>query len=1308
MKRKIRVLFIEASADIVVRVNLELQQLAPKSQIRVVANQQQFFEELKGFTPHLILANYQSPDFGGNEVLLTCQHALPNVPIIFLSETASVETVVECIKKGAQDFVLLTDLPRLRVAITEALQSQPSKVKTSQSSQAVTYEETHFRDFIEQISESIFTVDQQGIIQYISPAVKYAGYTPAEIVQHSIFDYVLPEEREFIENEFRKSWQNLGLTAHECRIKTKTGEVRWLRVITRPISDKSGTPLLLGTISDITKQKKMLQALAESEKMFRKMTDNISDGLIIIEEGKVKYYNQQVLNIFGIEPHELEDFDILKLAIPEERPRLQKIIDDAQASGYYPKQLECWIQRKDGTQHYIQNRYSYTRTAGKITTRYIITSDMTEHKSSEEIIRAINQRLEILLQTIPDPVYFKDTEGRYLLFNQAFEQLVGLPTDAITGKTDSELLPPALAVKCRESDEIVATSRQLTSSEEFYTDNDGNPHYYETKKVPLLDKNGNFVGIVGISRDITERKLADEKLRQIQQIYQRAIENARGVPYILNYDKKQYDFMGSGCAAIFDISPEELSYTKLREMTREVNLNIPNPPIDEFEYEKLILDGKIDHYNADVKLLTKEGKIRWFSDSAVPLVDEKTGKVWGCLGILQDITERKRTETLQKVLHQIANAVNQTSNLFELIDAIRSALNLMIDTTNFFVALYDEKSNTLTLPYFVDQKDKFEVFPAGKTLTAYMINHQKPLLLQEDKIRELHAAGEIDLIGNVPQVWMGVPIKIGEKVIGALVVQNYTNPNAYTLEDLTMLQFVSGQIGVSIDRKRSEIQIRVNEERFYSIFKDSPIGIALYNTQGELLEANRLFLNLLGIPEYPIAYSYNLYTDFGLNNDLKASLARHEIVHYEWQLDFDKMKSTSRHPLTRSGLANLYLTIAPVYTEQSVYNYLVQILDITDRKRLEEEHIKREKLDSIGVMATGIAHDFNNILTAILGNISLAKMYAADEKSVSERLNEAEKASLRARDLVQRLMTFTRSSLPEKKVTSLTSLLREAVSFSLVGTKTRCIFDIVPDLWAAELDEAQIIQVFNNIIINADQAMPDGGTLRISARNFVATADNSLNLTPGNYVCIAFQDEGIGIPPEFLSKIFDPYFSTKRIGSGLGLATAYSIVKKHGGRIIVHSVLNEGATFTVYLPAIGEAVAVTPESPAPQFTYQGRILLMDDDIAVATVARQMLESLGYSVEVVSNGKVAIAEYQESLKAQNPYKIVILDLTVPGGMGGKETIKHLLEIDPSVVAVVTSGYSADPILTNYEVYGFKGALIKPFQLSELTAVLNKLS
>ena len=403
---------------------------------------------------------------------------------------------------------------------------------------------------------------------------------------------------------------------------------------------------------------------------------------------------------------------------------------------------------------------------------------------------------------------------------------------------------------------------------------------------------------------------------------------------------------------------------------------------------------------------------------------------------------------------------------------------------------------------------------------------------------------------------------------------------------------------------------------------------------------------------------------------------------------------------------------APIHdAEGRVTAGIVVFHDITVRKRAEEDIQKAQRLRSLGTLAGGIAHDFNNVLMALYGNISLAKEDLPCGHVATKPLEEAEKSMNRAVRLTRQLLTFARGGEPVKEDVSVGQVAEEVARFDLSGSTVSLTFDCPANLWQVEADKGQIQQVISNLTINAREAMPDGGHLYISLANEEVPTDAVPGLRPGRYVRITVRDDGIGIEPMYLNRIFDPYFTTKQTGSGLGLATTYAIVSRHGGRIDVESALGRGTAFTLLLPAAVAAQPPVPVDPLagrqPPRRQGARILVLDDEEQVCKLVSTMLRKRGFVVETVADGRQAIERYREAFQSGVPFDALIMDLTIPGGLGGKEALREILAFDPDAKAVVSSGYAVDPVMAHYADYGFKGIAAKPYSARELLTVLDPL-
>ncbi|MDO8473831.1 MAG: PAS domain S-box protein [Dehalococcoidia bacterium] len=501
--------------------------------------------------------------------------------------------------------------------------------------------------------------------------------------------------------------------------------------------------------------------------------------------------------------------------------------------------------------------------------------------------------------------------------------------------------------------------------------------------------------------------------------------------------------------------------------------------------------------------------------------------------------------------------------------------------------------------------------------------------------------------------------------------------------------------------KQSEDALRESEEKYRSLVEGSIEGIG-YSKGNSIVYANGALLDLFG---------YDSLKEFA-----SKPLLDH-VSPESKELILDRIKKRDRGEslpsryeyriVRKDGSLRDVEIVTSMFTAGGESYTQSTFRDVTDRKRNEEDQNRAQKLESVGTLAGGIAHDFNNMLTGILGNISFVRSELPHGRKLDERLEEAEKACLQAKGLTQQLLTFAKGGAPIKKIVSIAELIRDNATLALRGSGTRCEYSVPDDLCPVEVDEGQIGQVIANLVINAAEVTPAGGILYLEAKNSAVRKEDALPLSDGAYAQIIVRDRGVGIPKEHLSRIFEPYFTTKKSGSGLGLAASHSIIKNHGGHITVESEVGVGTTFRVYLPASAKPAPVKAreEQYAPT-VGEGRILVMDDDDAIRSLLSDILESAGYGVELAVDGVEAIEKFARARAAGNPFDTVIMDLTIPGGMGGKEAIKELLRIDPQVKAIVSSGYSNDPAMANFRQYGFKGVVAKPYKIGDMVNAVRR--
>ena len=503
------------------------------------------------------------------------------------------------------------------------------------------------------------------------------------------------------------------------------------------------------------------------------------------------------------------------------------------------------------------------------------------------------------------------------------------------------------------------------------------------------------------------------------------------------------------------------------------------------------------------------------------------------------------------------------------------------------------------------------------------------------------------------------------------------------------------------ERKAAEEALRISETKYRQLVEYAPAGIyEVEVTTGKFISVNDVMCEYLG-------YSKEEFLNLTLWDILKEDSLKKVIERVEKMRRGEAVPASAEYEIVTKDGRKLWIIINTKleYKNGKPVKATTVCHNITEKKALEQELLKAQKLESLGVLAGGIGHDFNNLLSGIMGNISLAKLEAERGENIMESLDEALRVSSKASALTQQLLVFSKGGAPVKKAASIVEVLRDSAAFTLRGSKVKCEFGIAEDLWTVKVDVGQFSQVIHNLVINALQAMSKGGAIKLRAGNITLETVADIPLKPGRYVEITIQDQGNGIAPENLPKIFDPYFTTKSKGSGLGLTMSYTIIKRHDGHITVESEVGNGTIFRIFLPATEEVPENTADAENRTVKGEGRILVMDDEEILRKVAERMLLELGYEAACARDGAEAIEMYKKTKCSEQAFDAVIMDLTIPGGMGGKETIKKLLQIDPKAIVVVSSGYSNDPIMSCYEKYGFQGVVTKPYRIEQLSCVMR---
>lgn len=795
---------------------------------------------------------------------------------------------------------------------------------------------------------------------------------------------------------------------------------------------------------------------------------------------------------------------------------------------------------------------------------------------------------------------------------------------------------------------------------------DGSEAILHTTGQVFRDASGVPDRMAGVVQDVTEQRRAEMLLRasedKCRTIFDQAndgiliadvegkrfLEANRAICEMLGYSKKELLGMG-----IIDIHPEEslqaVQKTFERQMCGEISLaeNIP--------------------------VKRRDGTI-FFADINATSVN--MGGRSCALGIFRDITERRQAEEALKAQKKRLDESQRLAHI--------GSWEHNLATNQAFWS--DELFRLFGLDPEKDSED-FDMF-----FSLVHPDDQPRLKRSIDETLRLHKPFSLEY-------------RLNRKDGTSLIIHAQAELIPDSSGNLVLL---SGTAQDITERKLAEEKIQKSEEYIRSILDNVDEGFIVVDRDFRIHTMNRAYCEQVGMPAYQI-------------------LGRHcyEVSHKRSRPCYEEGEKCSVKAVFASGLPHtalhrhedeegntVYVDTRAFPLRDSSGNVTMAIeaiSDITEKCLLEEERLKVQKLEAIGTLAGGIAHDFNNLLQGVFGYLSLAKLASGDNQESIDALNEADKALQLAVKLTSQLLTFSKGGKPVKKPIDLREVIDNAVRFSLSGSSASCNIAEAEDLWLVEADEGQISQVIQNITLNAAQAMPNGGRIEIVARN-IQPADPELpeGLKERRYVEVAIRDEGLGIQAKILGRIFDPYFTTKENGNGLGLATSYSIVKNHGGLIRVYSTPEQGTTFVIYLPA-SDAVH-TYDQPKPEtdeVDRSGRILVMDDEPMICNIAGALVRMLGHEVDFAMNGEEAVAKYQTAMQSGEPFDVVILDLTIRGGEGGTETVRKLEAIDPGVKAVISSGYSDNAVIANYRDYGFAAFLNKPYSVDGLRSVLHSI-
>lgn len=781
-------------------------------------------------------------------------------------------------------------------------------------------------------------------------------------------------------------------------------------------------------------------------------------------------------------------------------------------------------------------------------------------------------------------------------------------------------------------------------------------HQLATGEIRDVEVYANPISIKGrehtfaVVHDITERKRAEEDLAQI-------FAMAMDMLCIADINTATFLKVNPAFTEILGFSEQELLNSPFFDFIHPDDIDATMTVVQ----EQLRKGANV--INFENRYRCKDGSYRWLSWVSHPNVEKGV-----TYAVARDITEMKQKE----------NALQRSKALLDATGHMAKVGGWELDARTLEVTWTDETYHIHELP----------------------LNYQPPL---EEAINFFHPQDRSRLEKAIERALKhGEPYDMEIRFITAKGKKRWTRTKCQPVIENGQTVKLWGTFQDISARKKAELELQASEEQFRHFFEHLTIGVAVYEAvdNGE----DFIFADINPAGQQTNKVSIDEIRGERLTRVFPSvrELGLFQALQDTWRTGEPRLVPFSKYKDERitQWVENRVFRL-PSGKVVAVYD------DRTELMRLEEGLRQAQKMEAIGTLAGGIAHDFNNMLSVLTGNISYALSILDKDDELSDILADVLQATKQAQNLTHQLLTFAKGGEPIKKACDMNKLVEESARFVTSGSKSKCDFNLADDLLAAEIDSGQINQVLSNIIINAYQAMPNGGVITIQSENIEIDTISDFPLASGPYIRISIEDQGIGIHAKHIPNIFDPYFTTKQKGSGLGLATAYSIVKRHGGNITVYSESGKGTVFHIYLPASSKHVLAAENKAPSSHQGHGKILIMDDQEAILKMVSRMFAKMGYETEAATDGAKAIEIYREAYQAGDPFDLVILDLTVPGGMGGAKTVIELLKIDPDAKAVVSSGYSNAPIMANYQDYGFRGVVPKPYTKAHLADVLNRI-
>ena len=1094
---------------------------------------------------------------------------------------------------------------------------------------------------------------------------RLTGYTKAEIEgKMSWTVFVVPEDLERMKRSHAKRRQEGRgvLPSYEFRLMARSGDIRdiFLTVALIP-----GTEESLASCMDITDRKRAEMDARRNEERYRSILESMEEAYYEVDlKGNFTFFNSRAVNRLGYTIEELSGMNYRRYMDEEEARKVFDAYHRVFRTGEPTSGFAWQLKDKTGKTISVEASISLRRDAAGRPIGFMgVVRDITQRKKAEAALRQSEERYRTILE-IMDEAYFElDLTGNYTYVNDALCRIMGYARAELLGMNNRAYTSAETAKQAyRNFAEILRTGVAQTMVDYEVIRKDGTRITVEFSASIMRGLSGEVVGFKGVGRDVTERIKAEKALKDSERKYRLLAENLRDVIWVLDADLK-YVYVSPSVIQLRGYTPEEAMKQTMDQVLAPESYQ---HAVDLFTRERAFEFGGRKHgrdwtMNLDLEMIRKDGSRVWTEVTLNILYDEH-GEPEGLLGITHDISDRRKAE----------EAIRQSEERYRTIFENTATANIIVaeDTTILLANANFEK----LVGY---SREELE----GKmSWTSFVAEEDLEIMKQRHTLRRTDPGAVISAYefkarvrsGEIRNLYMSVSMIPG------------TRESVASLIDMT-------------DRRKAEYALRQSEERFRDLARLLPETVFEMDTSGKVTFINEISLERFGFTLEDLERGVNVL-DVMAPHDHERAIRNYTRVMQGERLGLNEYTARKKDGTTFPVLIHT----TPICREGEYVGLRGFLVDVTEKKSLEEQLMRAQKLEAIGTLAGGIAHDFNNLLMGILGNISLMLMHYDESHAFHDRLKSMEEYVQRGSGLTKQLLGFARGGKYEVKPTDLGEFVRRSAEmFGRTKREIRIHHKSSEDLWAVEVDRGQMEQVMLNLFVNSWQAMPGGGDLYLSVENAQLTDDevSPYGIGPGRFVKVTVTDTGIGMDEAIKARIFEPFFSTKERGrgTGLGLASVYGIIKNHGGFVLVESEKDIGTSFMVYLPASQKVIEREKQASEKIHTGRETILVIDDEEMIVEVGAGMLESLGYRVLTANGGRQGLQIFDQN---RETIDLVILDMIMPD-FGGRETFEALRRQDPGVKVLLSSGYSLDGQAKEILTGGCRGFIQKPFTMAELS-------